>query len=70
MFKSRSIQFKRQANTIGERALVNICMAVFCKKAGFADSKNLVQRDLVFICDRIESQTGVLISLSAIKRKM
>jgi hypothetical protein len=68
MFKSRSIKFKRQAKTNGEHALVNICMAELCKKAGFADSKNMVQRDLVYLCERIESQTGVMISLSTIKR--
>jgi hypothetical protein len=68
MFKSRSIKFKMQAKTNGEHALVNICMEELCKKAGFADSKNRVQRDLVYICERIESQTGVLISLSTIKR--
>ena len=68
MFKSRSIKFKTQAKTNGEHALVNICMAELCKKVGFADSKKLVQRDLVYLCDRIESQTGVIISLSTIKR--
>jgi hypothetical protein len=68
MFKSRSIKFKMQAKTNGEHALVNICMAELCKKAGFADSKNMVQRDLVYLSERIESQTGVLISLSTIKR--
>src|ERR1700753_3388861 len=68
MFKSRSIKFKRQAKTNGEHALVNICMAELCKKAGFADSKNMVQRDLIYLCERIGSQTGVIISLSTIKR--
>jgi hypothetical protein len=68
MFKSHSIKFKMQAKSNGEHRLVNICMTELCKKAGFADSKNLVQRDLVFLCDRIESQTGVIISLSTIKR--
>jgi len=43
-------------------------MAELCKKAGFANCGNLVQRDLEFICDSIESATGVLISLSTIKR--
>jgi len=47
---------------------VNICMTELCKSAGFAHSNHLVQRDLVFLCDRIESQTGVIISLSTIKR--
>ncbi|MFI5132390.1 MAG: hypothetical protein ACHQFX_20475 [Chitinophagales bacterium] len=51
-----------------ERELVKMCMAELCTKAGFADCSNLVQRELEFICDSIESKTGVLISLSTIKR--
>lgn len=43
-------------------------MAELCRKAGFASSQNIVQRDLEFLCDSIESKTGVLISLSTIKR--
>jgi len=43
-------------------------MGELCKTAGFADCSNLVQRELEFICDSIESKTGVLISLSTIKR--
>jgi hypothetical protein len=57
-----------QAKTNDGHRLVNICMTELCKKAGFAGPENLVQRDLVFLCDRIESQTGVMISLSTIKR--
>jgi hypothetical protein len=68
MFKSHSIKFKTQAKEPGEHLFVNICMTELCKKAGFADSGNLVQRDLVFLCDQIEAQTGVIISLSTIKR--
>jgi len=68
MFKSHSIKFKTQAKADSEHRLVDICMAELCKNAGFADSRNLVQRDLVFLCDRIESKTGVIISLSTIKR--
>jgi len=68
MFKSHSIKFKTQAKEPGEHRFVNICMMELCKNAGFADSNNLVQRNLVFLCDRIESQTGVIISLSTIKR--
>ncbi len=68
MFKSHSIKFKRQAKAGSEHALVNICMLELCKKAGFTDSKNLVQRDLMLLSERIETKTGVLISLSTIKR--
>lgn len=45
-------------------------MNELCKKAGLEDPTSLVQRDLVFLSDRIESETGVLISLSTIKRLM
>jgi hypothetical protein len=57
-----------ETRILAERELVKICMAELCKKAGFADCHNLVQRDLEFVCDSIESKTGVLISLSTIKR--
>ncbi|OQP41842.1 hypothetical protein A4D02_14280 [Niastella koreensis] len=45
-------------------------MNELCKKAGLEDTTNLVQRDLVFLSDRIESETGLPISLSTIKRLM
>lgn len=57
-----------QAKAISERELVDICMKELCKKSGFTDCGNMVQRDLEFICDNIESTTGILISLSTIKR--
>jgi transcriptional regulator with XRE-family HTH domain len=57
-----------QAKKAGEHELVEICMAELCKNAGFADNENLVQRDLQFLCDSIETKTGVLISLSTIRR--
>jgi hypothetical protein len=43
-------------------------MAELCQRAGFPDAEKLVQRDLNFLSDWIESRTGVLISLSTIKR--
>jgi hypothetical protein len=57
-----------QAKKFNEHELVKICMAELCHKAGFVDHEAMVQRDLVFLCDRIEVETGVLISLSTIKR--
>jgi hypothetical protein len=57
-----------EARVITEREWVKNCMAELCQKAGFADCHNLVQRDLEFICDSIETKTGVLISLSTVKR--
>jgi hypothetical protein len=51
-----------------EHELVKICMTELCTKAGFSNADNLVQRDLAFLCETVESKTGVLISLSTIKR--
>jgi hypothetical protein len=66
--KRRSNKFKMEGRAITEQELVKISMAELCRKAGFADCHNLVQRELEFVCDSIESKTGVLISLSTIKR--
>ena len=43
-------------------------MADVCHKVGFLEQAGLVQRDLQFLSDSIESATGVLISVSTIKR--
>lgn len=43
-------------------------MAELCTKAGFAAPHTLVQRDLEFLSGSIETNTGVLISLSTIRR--
>jgi len=57
-----------QSNLSKERELVKLCMAELCKEAGFADSENMIQRDLEFLSESILAKTGVLISLSTIKR--
>ncbi len=57
-----------QTKKITEHGLVKMCMAELCQKEGFAGYDNLVQREQQFLCDRIETETGVLISLSTIKR--
>lgn len=57
-----------QAKSVGEQEVVKLAMEELCKKAGFADSEGMVQRDLEFLSESIESKTGVLISLSTIKR--
>ena len=57
-----------QAKPVSDHALVAICMAEVCRRAGFGDPASLIQRDLQFLSDSIESKTGVLISLSTIKR--
>jgi hypothetical protein len=57
-----------EVRNLTEREWVQRCMTELCQKAGFADCGNLVQRELEFICDSIETKTGVLISLSTMKR--
>lgn len=57
-----------QAKQLSDHELVKICMAELCIKAGFPDTSALVQRDLQTLTDAIETQTGVLISLSTVKR--
>lgn len=57
-----------EITAISDREWVKTGMSDLCRQAGFADCSNLVQRDLEFICDSIESKTGILISLSTIKR--
>ena len=53
---------------LSEQEWVKTGMEELCKKAGFANTAGLVQRDLEFLCDSIESKTGVLISVSTMKR--
>lgn len=57
-----------EAGTATERDWVSLCMKELCRKSGFVDCGRLVQRELEFICDNIEVKTGVLISLSTMKR--
>ena len=57
-----------QAKQLSDHELVEICMTALCEKAGFPDTSALVQRDLQTLVDAIETRTGVLISLSTIKR--
>jgi hypothetical protein len=57
-----------QANPVSDHQLVAICMTAVCRKAGFPDPTRLVQRDLQFLSEAVESGTGVLISVSTMKR--
>jgi hypothetical protein len=57
-----------ESKLVEEQELVKRCMEELCRKAGFADSSGLTQRELDYLCERIESKTGVLISLSTIRR--
>ncbi|HVV05428.1 MAG TPA: hypothetical protein VHC96_14455 [Puia sp.] len=56
------------SNPHNEHELVKMCMAELCARAGLPDPGSMVQRDMVILSDTIESNTGVLISLSTIKR--
>ena len=56
--------------TISDRELVIKSMEELCRKTGFDDPSNMVQRNLEFLAETIETKTGVLISLSTIKRLM
>jgi hypothetical protein len=57
-----------EAKGINERELVQQCMKSLAAKAGFANPATMVQRDVEFLSERIESVTGILISLSTLKR--
>jgi len=56
------------AKAITEHELVQLCMAELCKSAGISDAGRMVQRDLAFLCETIETKTGVLISVSTMRR--
>jgi hypothetical protein len=53
---------------MSDKELIKICLEEISRKAGFADSGSLRQRDLEHISEEIEKSTGILISLSTIKR--
>lgn len=57
-----------RTNKANEHYLVKTCLTELCNKAGFADPGQMVQRDQQFLCEHIQEKTGVLISLSTIKR--
>lgn len=51
-----------------EKELVKICLTEICRKNGIVDTSTMVQRDFEHISQSIDENTGVLISLSTIKR--
>ena len=57
-----------QSNSHNEHELVKICLSELCTRAGLPGPGDLIQRDMIALCDIIESNTGVIISLSTIKR--
>jgi len=54
--------------SIPNNELVRSCLTELCAREGFPDPGKLVQRDLAALCDILESKTGVLISLSTMRR--
>lgn len=64
--------FKSHSNSnqtgLSDKELVKICLAEISHKSGYADAKALRQRDFEFLSNEIENSTGVLISISTIKR--
>ena len=57
-----------QSNSLNEHALVKICLSELCTRAGLPGPGDLIQRDMIVLCDTIETNSGVMISLSTIKR--
>jgi len=57
-----------RVNSDREHQLVKICLSELCSRAGLPGPGELIQRDMIALCDTIESNTGVTISLSTIKR--
>jgi len=51
-----------------EQELVKKCLTEICQKNGFADPSAMAQRDIELISREIEEHTGILISVSTIKR--
>jgi hypothetical protein len=51
-----------------EQELVKKCLADICRKNGFADVVAMTQRDFELISQEIDDNTGILISVSTIKR--
>lgn len=51
-----------------DRKLIELGAQELAARQGFTGRKEMRQRDLEYLCDRIEESSGILISLSTIKR--
>src|ERR1700683_1721019 len=51
-----------------DRELIELGASELAARHGFASWKDMRQRDLEYLCERIEESSGILISLSTIKR--
>lgn len=53
---------------MSDKELIHICLEEISNKLGYADAGSLRQRDLEHLSAEIEKSTGILISISTIKR--
>lgn len=53
---------------MSDKELIEICLREILNKSGYTDSGVLRQRDFEHLCTEIEKRTGILISVSTIKR--
>src|SRR5580698_7809586 len=51
-----------------DRELIELWASELAARHGFTSYKDMRQRDLDYLCERIEESSGILISLSTIKR--
>src|SRR5580692_2712484 len=51
-----------------DKELIKICLNEIILQSGYPDAKVLRQRDLEYLCHEIEKRSGILISLSTLKR--
>lgn len=51
-----------------EQQLINLCKKKIEQKFSFGNGSGYTQRDLEFLCSQIEQKTGIIISLSTMKR--
>lgn len=57
-----------QYRTMSEQELVKLCLTEVFLKNGYGDLHSLVQRDYENVSQAIEAKTGILISISTLKR--
>jgi transcriptional regulator with XRE-family HTH domain len=62
------MQPKYDQREMTDRELIELAARELATRQGFADPKEMRQRDLEYLCERIEETSGILISLSTIRR--
>jgi hypothetical protein len=67
-FKSRPKATKRQSLQMTDRELLEICIKEIAATYGYPDVKLLRQRDLEHLCLQVDKSSGIMISLSTMKR--